>query len=95
MPSIRLSWGSSSKTDGAPIRARSRLSINWRRDGENACGGKVKTSTLVIHISRGVAQRIQYGIIKRFRSGNIIGADHNMTEHNLSQELGFVGHDAR
>jgi hypothetical protein len=95
MPSIRLSWGSSSKTDGAPIRARGGLSINWRRDGENACGGKVKTSTLVIHISRGVAQRTQYGIIKRFRSGNIIGADHNMTEHNLSQELGFVGHDAR
>jgi hypothetical protein len=95
MPSIRLSWGSSSKTDGAPIRARSRLSINWRRDGENACGGKVKTSTLVIHISRGVAQRTQYGIVKRFRCGNVIGAYHNMTEHNFSQELGFVRHDAR
>jgi hypothetical protein len=68
---------------GAAVAVAGSFAVDGFCNREYSGFGSIETSTFVVHKPGLVAKCAQYGVIENFRFGNVVGADHDVTEHCL------------
>ena len=78
------------KADGAAVAVGGGLAIDGLAKGESTGLGEIEAAAFIIDNAGFAAHNAENRIVEGFGSLNIVGAEHDMTEHDISLLVRFI-----